>query len=79
MRHRQFLIFMLPTMLVMLLFIAVPLISVAVQSLFVEHEQVMKSVESCGPFGCRTQMQVDTEAMKTLRPHLPARQNRAVA
>ena len=62
---------MLPTMLVMLLFIAVPLISVAVQSLFVEHEQVMKSVESCGPFGCRTQMQVDTEAMKTLREEKP--------
>ncbi len=62
---------MLPTMLVMLLFIAVPLLSVVVQSLFVEHEQVMKAVESCGPFGCRTEMQVDTEAMKSLREEKP--------
>jgi len=44
---------------------------VAVQPLFVEHEQVMKAVESCGPFGCRTEMQVDTEAMKTLREEKP--------
>ncbi|MGQ7847850.1 carbohydrate ABC transporter permease [Granulosicoccus sp. 3-233] len=71
MRHRQFLLFMLPTMLVMLLFIALPLISVAVQSLFVEHEQVMKAVENCGPFGCRLEMQVDAEAMKTLREDQP--------
>lgn len=71
MRHRQFLLFMLPTLLVMLLFIALPLISVAVQSLFVEHEQIMKPVENCGPFGCKTEMQVDTEAMKAQREEAP--------
>ncbi len=62
---------MLPTMLVMLLFIALPLVSVAVQSLFVEHEQIMKAVENCGPFGCKTEMQVDADGMKALREEQP--------
>lgn len=62
---------MLPSLLVMLLFIALPLISVAVQSLFVEHEQVMKNVESCGPFGCQMERQVDTKAMQALREAEP--------
>ena len=45
----------------MLLFIALPIVSVSIQSLFVEHEQVMKEVENCGPFKCTTVLQVDTE------------------
>ncbi len=36
----------------MLLFIALPIISVAYQSLFIEHEQILIEVENCGPFGC---------------------------
>ena len=46
----------------MILFIALPIISVSVQSLFVEHEQVMREVENCGPFKCTTVLQVDLEA-----------------
>lgn len=71
MRHRQFLAFMLPSLLVMVLFIALPLLSVAVQSLFVEHEQIMKTVENCGPFGCSMEKQVDAEAMRALQESRP--------
>ena len=45
----------LPSLFVMLLFIALPIVSVAYQSLFVEHEQVLIKVENCGPFGCTTE------------------------
>ena len=51
----------------MLLFIALPIVSVAYQSLFVEHEQVVTTVESCGPFGCTTETRVDAAAMAELR------------
>ncbi|ASJ70443.1 carbohydrate ABC transporter permease [Granulosicoccus antarcticus] len=71
MRHRQFLLFILPSALIMLLFIAVPVLSVAYQSLFVEHEQVMIPVESCGPFGCKQEMHVDTQSMAILEQAKP--------
>src|SRR3569833_2213252 len=48
----------------MLLFIALPVISVAIQSLYIEHEKVMVTVESCSPFGCSKDTHVD--AQKTL-------------
>ena len=48
----------------MLLFIALPVVSVAIQSLYIEHEKVMVTVESCGPFGCSKDTHVD--AQKTL-------------
>ena len=78
MRHRQFLYFFLPSALVMLLFIAVPILFVAYQSLFVEHEQVMKSVENCGPFGCQQEIHVDTEAMALLKEAAPMGQFNAL-
>jgi multiple sugar transport system permease protein len=71
MKHRRFLAFILPSLLVMLLFIALPILSVAYQSLFVEHEQVMTTVENCGPFGCTDETRVDTEAMAGLRESQP--------
>lgn len=55
----------------MILFIALPIISVAIQSLFVEHEQVMREVENCGPFKCETVLQVDTEATAILNDEAP--------
>ena len=51
MKHRTFFWFILPSALAMLLFIALPVVSVAIQSLYIEHEKVMVTVESCGPFG----------------------------
>lgn len=71
MPHRTFLAFIWPSLLAMVLFIAVPIVSVAYQSLFVEHQQVMSEVESCGPFGCKKEVRVDTAAMEELRAEQP--------
>ena len=52
MPHRTFLAFIFPSILAMLLFITLPIISVGLQSLFVEHEAILTTVENCDPFGC---------------------------
>lgn len=62
---------MAPSLTVMLLFIALPIVSVAYQSLFVEHEQVMVEVENCGPFGCEIETQIDSAAMSELQQAKP--------
>jgi len=62
---------MAPSLIVMLLFIALPIVSVAYQSLFVEHEQVMVEVENCGPFGCQSEVRVDNVAMAELQASRP--------
>ena len=41
MKHRTFFWFVLPTLSAMLLFIALPIVSVFIQSLHVGHEQVL--------------------------------------
>ena len=51
----------------MVLFIALPIVSVIVQSLFVQHDQVMVEVENCGPFKCETIVQADPDATAVLR------------
>ncbi len=71
MRHRTFLFFILPSLVVMLLFIALPILSVAYQSLFVEHEQILVKVENCGPFGCTDEVRVDAAAMAKQRADSP--------
>lgn len=71
MKHSRFFAFMAPSLFVMLLFIALPIASVAYQSLFVEHEQVMVQVENCGPFGCTNEARIDNEAMAELRESQP--------
>jgi multiple sugar transport system permease protein len=71
MPHRTFLAFIAPSLFVMLLFIALPIVSIAYQSLFVEHEQIVATVESCGPFGCQTETRVDAAAMSELREAQP--------
>jgi ABC-type sugar transport system permease subunit len=72
MPHKTFLAFILPSLVAMVLFIALPIVSVAVQSLYVEHEKVMSAVESCSPFGgCTTEMRVDAEATAELRASQP--------
>ena len=55
----------------MILFIALPIVSVFVQSLFVQHEQVLVISESCGPFGCKETTSVDLEATQKLREESP--------
>ena len=71
MPHRTFFWFILPSLVAMLLFIAAPLVSIVVQSLYIEHEQVVVTVENCGPFGCVEETTVDTEATAALREAEP--------
>ena len=71
MRTRTFLWFILPTLSAMILFIALPIVSVVVQSLHVEHEQVTIIAESCGPFGCTPSTSVDQAATNALREAKP--------
>ena len=71
MRHRDFFGFMAPSAVAMILFIVVPIGSILVQSLFVEHERVLVTVENCGPFGCTEETRVDTAATADLRAQDP--------
>ena len=67
MPHRTFFWFILPSALAMFLFIALPIVSVLVQSLFIQHEQVLEVRETCGPFGCTQSTVVNAEATAALR------------
>ncbi|AHM05832.1 binding protein-protein-dependent transport system inner membrane component [Roseibacterium elongatum DSM 19469] len=71
MPHRTFFWFILPSLTAMFLFIALPIVSVVIQSLHVEHEQVLEVVETCGPFGCNEETRVDSEATRALREAEP--------
>jgi len=61
----------LTTLSAMILFIALPIVSVFIQSLFIEHEQVLIQSESCGPFGCTATTSIDAEATAKLREAQP--------
>lgn len=72
MPNKTFFAFILPSLVAMVLFIALPIVSVVVQSLYVSHEQVMVEVENCQPFGgCSTELRVDAAATATLREEQP--------
>ncbi|WP_208350435.1 carbohydrate ABC transporter permease [Pseudaestuariivita rosea] len=71
MKHRTFFWFFLPTGLAMLLFIAAPIVSVVIQSLFTPHEAVFRTVESCTPFTCVQETIIDQEATRALREEAP--------
>lgn len=71
MSHRTFLLFITPSLAAMLLFIALPLISIAYQSLFIEPRKSIIAVEACDPFGCRVESRVDTEALDKSRVRAP--------
>lgn len=71
MPHKTFFWFILPSIVAMVLFIALPIVSVVIQSLFVTHERVLIEVENCGPFGCSTEVRVDTQATAELRAAEP--------
>ncbi len=55
----------------MLLFIFLPIISVIIQSLHVDHEQVIRTVETCDLFGCKQSTTIDQEATAALREAKP--------
>lgn len=71
MRHRTFFWFFLPTGLAMLLFIAFPIVSVVLQSVFAPHEAVLEVVETCGPFGCKEETSINQDATAALRASEP--------
>jgi len=71
MKHKSFFWFVLPSSIAMLLFIFFPILSVLLQSVFTEHEQVIKEVRNCGPFGCQTTTSIDQEATAALREAEP--------
>jgi len=71
MKHKSFFWFVLPSALAMLLFIFLPIISVIVQSLHVDHEQVIRTVESCDLFGCKESTTIDQEATAAVRAANP--------
>ena len=71
MKHKTFFWFFLPTGLAMLLFIALPIVSVVIQSVYAPHEAVMVEVENCGPFGCTTETTIDQDATRALREAQP--------
>jgi len=71
MPHRDFFRFILPSLIAMLLFIALPIVSVFVQSLFVEHDQVVVVTENCNPFGCEKETSIDTAATAKLKADKP--------
>lgn len=71
MKHKTFFFFILPSMVAMILFIALPIVSVVIQSLYAPHEQVIIEVENCGPFGCTKSTTIDQSATATLRAEQP--------
>ncbi|MBV7395698.1 carbohydrate ABC transporter permease [Mameliella sediminis] len=71
MKDRTFFWFILPTLSAMILFIALPIVSVFIQSLHIQHEQVLIVSESCGPFGCEETSEVDQDATRALREAQP--------
>ncbi|MDE0764452.1 MAG: sugar ABC transporter permease [Amylibacter sp.] len=71
MKNRTFFWFILPSLITMLLFIALPIVSVVVQSLHIEHEAVLNEVENCGPFGCKKELVIDVEETAKLKDDRP--------
>ena len=51
----------------MLLFIALPIVSVVTQSVHAPHEQVIVEVENCDIFGCKKSTMVDQDATREIR------------
>ena len=71
MKHRTFFWFFMPTGLAMLLFIALPILSVVVQSTHTPHEAVLLTVENCTPFKCTEETTIDQDATAALRSAEP--------
>ena len=55
----------------MTIFIALPIVSVVIQSLHTPHEAVLVVTENCGPFGCKEETSIDQEATAALRAERP--------
>ncbi|MFL2757421.1 MAG: carbohydrate ABC transporter permease [Paracoccaceae bacterium] len=72
MRHSTFFWFFAPTGLAMLLFIALPIVSVVLQAIHAPHPAVLVEVETCTPLvGCTTETSIDQDATADLRATKP--------
>jgi len=71
MPNKTFFWFFLPTGLAMILFIGLPIISAGVQSLYAKHDQIVKEVKKCDPFGCTVSIIVDQEKTSKLKEEKP--------
>ena len=72
MRHGTFFWFILPTATAMILFIALPIVSVLLQAVHAPHPAVLVEVETCVPLvGCKKETTIDQEATKSLRDAKP--------
>ena len=71
MPNKTFFWFFLPTGLAMILFIGLPIISTAVQSLYAKHDQIVKEVKKCDPFGCTVSIIVNQEETSKLIEEKP--------
>ena len=71
MPNKSFFWFFLPTGLAMILFIGLPIISTGIQSFYAQHDQVLKEVKKCDPFGCKVSVQIDQEASAKIREEKP--------
>lgn len=71
MKTKSFIYFILPSMVAMFLFIALPIVSIVLQSVYAPHEQVIVEVENCDIFGCTKSTKVDQEATRELREAEP--------
>ena len=71
MPNKTFFWFFLPTGLAMVLFIGLPIISTGVQSFYAQHDQVVKEVKKCDPFGCTVSIVVDNEKTTKIREAKP--------
>ena len=71
MPNKTFFWFFLPTGLAMILFIGLPIISTGIQSFYAQHDQIVKEVKKCDPFGCTVSIVVDQESTSKLRDAKP--------
>ena len=71
MPNKSFFWFFLPTGIAMILFIGLPILSTGIQSFYAQHDQVLKEVKKCDPFGCKTSVQIDQEASAKIREEKP--------
>lgn len=55
----------------MFLFIALPIASVVIQSVFTPHDAVLIETENCDPFGCKTETIIDQDATARIRSEQP--------
>ncbi len=55
----------------MILFIGLPIISTGIQSFYAQHDQVVKEVKKCDPFGCTVSIVVDNEETSKIREAKP--------